>query len=62
MLQEIETLFAEDAVGLAVLEAAARGDSAAEVQAQLGLDATTYASTLRRIRRRLSSYLLPTET
>lgn len=62
MLLEIETLFAEDAIGLAVLEATARGDSAAEVQAQLELDATTYASTLRRIRRRLTSYLLPTET
>jgi DNA-directed RNA polymerase specialized sigma24 family protein len=61
MLLEIEALFAEDAIGLAVLEAAARGDSAAEVQARLGLDSTTYASTLRRIRRRLTGYLLPTE-
>ena len=35
--------------------------AAGEVQAQLGLDPTAYASTLRRIRRRLASYLLPTE-
>ncbi|TXH42854.1 MAG: hypothetical protein E6Q92_05725, partial [Burkholderiaceae bacterium] len=59
MLLEIEALFAEDAIGLAVLEAAARGDSAAEVQVRLGLDSTAYASTLRRIRRRLTGYLLP---
>lgn len=61
MLLEIEELFAEDVLGLAVLEALARGDSAGEVQAQLGLDATTYASTLRRIRRRLTNYFLPTD-
>lgn len=61
MLLEIEALFAGDAIGLAVLEGIARGDSAGEVQAQLGLDPTAYASTLRRIRRRLTSYLLPTE-
>ena len=61
MLLEIEALFAGDAIGLAVLEGMARGDSAGEVQAQLGLDPTAYASTLRRIRRRLTSYLLPTE-
>lgn len=61
MLIEIEALFAEDAIGLSVLEGLARGDSAREVQAQLGLDPTTYASTLRRIRRRLTNYLLPTE-
>lgn len=61
MLIEIEALFAEDAIGLSVLEGLARGDSAGEVQAQLGLDPTTYASTLRRIRRRLTNYLLPTE-
>lgn len=61
MLLKIEALFAEDAIGLAVLAASARGDSADEVQVQLGLDATTYASTLRRIRRRLTNYLLPPE-
>ncbi len=61
LLLEIEALFAEDAIGLAVLAGLARGDSAGEMQVQLGLSATTYASTLRRIRRRLTSYLLPTE-
>lgn len=61
MLLEIEALFADDAIGLAVLEGLARGDPAGEMQMQLGLDPTTYASTLRRIRRRLTNHLLPTE-
>jgi len=60
-LLEIESLFEGDAIGLAVLEGIARGDSVVEMQELLGLDPTAYATTLRRIRRRLSNHMLPTK-
>ena len=56
-LEAIDALFADDATGHAVLGGLAEGETASELGARLQLDATQYASTLRRIRRRLLNAL-----
>ena len=49
----IENVFKGDAVALRVLAAMASGQAPGEIQQEIGMDETRYASTLRRIRRRL---------
>ena len=49
----IEAAFEGDAEALRVLAAMASGRSPGEIQQEIGMDETRYASTLRRIRRRL---------
>ena len=52
-LARIEAAFEGDAEALCVLAATASGRSPGEIQQEIGIDETRYASTLRRIRRRL---------
>jgi len=52
-LARIESAFEGDAEALRVLTAMATGWSPKEIQQEIGIDETRYASTLRRIRRRL---------
>ena len=52
-LARIEATFEGDAEALRVLAAMASGRSPKEIQQEIGIDETRYASTLRRIRRRL---------
>jgi RNA polymerase sigma-70 factor (ECF subfamily) len=52
-LNDVASVFAGDAAALAVLRGLAEGDSAAEIQRQAGLTENQYASTQKRIRRRL---------
>ena len=52
-LATFESLFGDDAEALQVIEGMASGKSPSEIQEEIGLDATRYASTQRRIRRRV---------
>lgn len=52
-LAAIEALFGEDADALQVIDGMASGRSPREIQEETGMDATRYASTQRRIRRRV---------
>lgn len=52
-LARIEVLFEQDKDALQVMEGMASGKSPAEIQEETGMNATRYASTRRRIRRRL---------
>ena len=52
-IRRIEEAFEGDGEALRVLAAMASGQSPRETQQEIGIDATRYASTLRRIRRRL---------
>lgn len=56
-LARIEAAFEGDAEALRVLAAMASGWSPREIQREIGIDETRYASTLRRIRRRLQREL-----
>ena len=52
-IRQIEEAFKGDGEALRVLAAMASGKSPREIQQEIGLDETRYASTRRRIRRRL---------
>ena len=52
-IRRIEGAFGGDGEALRVLAATASGRSPREIQQEIGIDETRYASTLRRIRRRL---------
>lgn len=53
-LERIEDLFGDDDEALCVLAGMASGSSPKEIQEESGMDETRYASTQRRIRRRLA--------
>lgn len=53
-IRQIESLFAGDDEALGVLEALALGESPDEARHRIGIDAVTYASAQRRIRRTLA--------
>ena len=53
-LAALEALFSADADALAVIDGMASGKSPREIQEENGMDATRYASTQRRIRRRVT--------
>lgn len=56
-LTQIEAFFADDAEALKVIHSLAEGRAPSEAQKDAGMTATQYASTQRRIRRRLSQFL-----
>jgi DNA-directed RNA polymerase specialized sigma24 family protein len=53
--QELDALYCEDPVAAEVLSARVLGMSPAETQSELKIDATTYATTLRRFARRAAA-------